>query len=142
MNKKLKSKLDKNSKNTKQDKNLNNVNQKLIVNQLFYKRNNYTSKKKAKPKVADIILAENKLKLKYNPINILFMILGSLYIYPHIYMNMRFVDSMVPVSEELKKALSSTIKLSKVILSDKFRDADILQKSILLKEKEYEINHE
>lgn len=79
---------------------------------------------------------------KYNPINILFMILGSLYIYPHIYMNMRFVDSMVPVSEELKKALSNTIKLSKVILSDKFRDADILQKSILLKEKEYEINHD
>ena len=70
MNKKLKSKLGKNSKNTKQDKNLNNVNQKLIVNKLYYKRNNYTSKKKAKPKVADITLAENKLKLKYNPINI------------------------------------------------------------------------
>lgn len=72
MNTKLKSKLNKNSKNTKQVKNINNIKEKLILDKLFYKRKNCTSKKKARPKVTDTSLAENKpkLKFKYNPNNI------------------------------------------------------------------------
>ena len=70
MDMKLKSKINKNSKNTKQDKNRNNVNKKLKVDKTYTKRNNYVSKKKAKPKATDISLVENKPKLKCNPINI------------------------------------------------------------------------
>jgi len=74
MSTKLKSKINKKIKNTIQDKNRNNynLNEKLIVDKLHYKRKNFISKKKSKPKVPGISLAENKpkLKCKYNPINI------------------------------------------------------------------------
>lgn len=70
MNTKLKSKMNKKVKNAKQDKNRNIAHEKLIVNKLHCKSNNLSSKKKAKPKITDISLAENKPKHKRNPINI------------------------------------------------------------------------
>jgi hypothetical protein len=70
MSTKLKLKLNKNIKSTKQDKNRNVLSEKLIVDKFYYKRNNFNSKKKIKPKVTGISLAENKKKHKCKPINI------------------------------------------------------------------------
>jgi hypothetical protein len=46
------------------------------------------------------------------------------------------------MTEEFDKSIINTLKLTKVFVTDKFKNANVLERSMMIKEKEFEINHE
>jgi hypothetical protein len=84
---------------------------------------------------SSIIRVDNK---KYNPISNILMILKSLHAYQHSIME----DEDICMTEEFNKSIINTLKLTKVFVTDKFKNANVLERSMMIKEKEFEINHE
>ncbi len=82
---------------------------------------------------SSIIRVDDK---KYNPINNILMILKSLHMYRIIH------DEDKWMTEEFDKSIINTLKLTKVFVTDKFKNANVLERSMMIKEKEFEINHE
>jgi hypothetical protein len=82
---------------------------------------------------SSIIRVDNK---KYNPINNILMILKSLHVYSFVF------DEDKWMTEEFDKSIINTLKLTKVFVTDKFKNANVLERSMMIKEKEFEINHE
>jgi len=82
---------------------------------------------------SSIIRVDNK---KYNPNNNILMILKSLHVYSFIF------DEDKWMTEEFDKSIINTLKLTKVFVTDKFKNANVLERSMMIKEKEFEINHE
>lgn len=82
---------------------------------------------------SSIVRVDNK---KYNPNSNILMILKSLHIYPH------GIIEDICMTEEFDKSILNTLKLTKVFVTDKFKNANVLERSMMIKEKEFEINHE
>ena len=82
---------------------------------------------------SSIIRVDDK---KYNPINNILMILKSLHVYSFVF------DEDKWMTEEFDKSIINTLKLTKVFVTDKFKNATVLERSMMIKEKEFEINHE
>ena len=82
---------------------------------------------------SSIIRVDNK---KYNPTNNILMILKSLHAYSFI------IDKDKCMTEEFDKSIINTLKLTKVFVTDKFKNANVLERSMMIKEKEIEIKHE
>ena len=64
------------------------------------------------------------------------MILKSLHVYSFVF------DEDKWMTEEFDKSIINTLKLTKVFVTDKFKNANVLERSMMIKEKEFEINHE
>jgi hypothetical protein len=64
------------------------------------------------------------------------MILKSLHVYSFVF------DEDKWMTEEFDKSIINTLKLTKVFVTDKFKNATVLERSMMIKEKEFEINHE
>ena len=82
---------------------------------------------------SSIIRVDDK---KYNPINNILMILKSLHVYSFVF------DEDKWMTEEFDKSIINTLKLTKVFVTNKFKNASVLERSMMIKEKEFEINHE
>ena len=52
------------------------------------------------------------------------------------------LESIRCMIEEFDKSIINTLKLTKVFVTDKFKNATVLERSMMIKEKEFEINHE
>ena len=89
----------------------------------------------------DGIIKTNMIN-KYDPSNIIMMILMSLSIYPLCRCRISKSKDIESNIVNSTNRFANTIKLSKVFTTEEFKDADILTRSIMIKEKEFEINHD
>ena len=64
------------------------------------------------------------------------MIFKSLHIYPHTKLD------NISTSDGFNKSIENTLEFTKVFITEEFKDADILTRSMMIKEKELELNHD
>ena len=81
----------------------------------------------------------NIIRKDYTPFdskNILLMIFKSLHIYPHTKLD------NISTSDGFNKSIENTLEFTKIFITEEFKDADILTRSMMIKEKELELNHD
>jgi hypothetical protein len=83
-----------------------------------------------------------KSAVAYDPSNIIMIILLSIRIYSGYNVTKQDGIGLPKLSDSYKKSMYNIILLSKVFTTEEFKDADVLTRSMMIKEKEFEINHD